>query len=83
MIVKITKKHISAGIPLACTSDPLAIALRELNYKNVTIGLDTVNCADSDFKELDFIIEDSGVEWLRRFDLGEKVKPTEIELLEA
>lgn len=83
MLIKITKKMILEGKPLACTYDPVAICLRSMGYKNITVGISEINgCQGDTFKEVNFAMPEALQDWLRRFDIGEKVAARNFEINE-
>lgn len=74
--VEVTEADIAAGLPDACFSCPIALALKRLGYERpsvdgVAIELDTLTTVPSPDVVNDFVIA---------FDKGDKVEPFAFEL---
>ena len=70
--VRVTKEDISIGKNMAC---PIVFALQRLGFERVQVS--GVTCSFVDKKKfIGFIRLSAAVKlWIRRFDLGKRVKP--------
>jgi hypothetical protein len=75
MKVKVTKTHIMNGKKENAKRCPLALALREQGFKNVSVADRSVQIGG------DFYDVRRGMRFINRFDEGLPVKPTIIELI--
>jgi hypothetical protein len=83
MIIKIKQPHIKSAVRCSCFNDPVAIAMRELGYKNVTVGASKMTYSkviDDKLHETDVELPENIAETLAAFDRGEKIKPFSFEL---
>ena len=65
MKISVTQQHIDSGVRGSCTSDPIALALKDLGYERPWIGVHYIR-----LDKVDVHMPSEVYEFLKRFDNG-------------
>jgi hypothetical protein len=80
MLIKVTQKHIDAGIPKNACFCPIAAAVRELGFNEIALD-DSVAVIKKKEGHWDTVSVPSSVKkFIAKFDSGKFVEPFEFEL---
>ena len=77
MLIRVKSKHIKMGKRRSATMDPIALAMREAGFVNVTVSCDSINCCTKDFKEKDYNLPDIIIQWIKDWDEKKNVRVIE------
>jgi hypothetical protein len=72
--VNVTRNNIKIGKPGHCAECPIAQALIDMGYQNVNVGWEN-NYVCTDNAIIHFQLSRTAVNFITKFDNGEKVKP--------
>ena len=81
MKISVTQKHIDAGVRGSCSSDPIALAMREAGLDRPHVGPTYITWR-KDFKDYSVETPADVLEFMEQFDNKGWVKPLDFELSE-
>ena len=80
MKIQVTQQHIDSGVRGSCTSDPIALALREAGFPNVWVGVHYIDLEGRAGGDAGIRMPDEAYEFLKLFDNGLPCEPFEFDL---
>ena len=81
MRISVTQKHIDSGVRGSCSSDPLALAMREAGLEKPHVGPTYITWRKS-FRDYSEETPEDVLQFMEQFDNGGISRPFEFELSE-